>query len=95
MILSDYSNDEHDFMGSLGRTRRCVPGEWDDYIFLYSDTEALVLSILDADTQPDPTFDCPVCEFKSLDFRGLTVHLSRRHNIRSDRADYFASRKEA
>lgn len=28
--------EEDDFMGSLGRTRRHVPNEWDDYIFLYT-----------------------------------------------------------
>lgn len=88
-------DDEVDFMSSLGRTRHVVPGEWDDYVILYSDTEALVISVLEADLEPDPVFDCPVCEFKSRDFRGMSVHLSRTHGIRSERADYFASRKEA
>ena len=83
--------EEEDFMGSLGRTRIFVPGEWDDYIWLYTrDTPEEDL--------PDPEeeqYQCPLCERFSPTVRGLTVHLSRSHGVKSERADYFASRKES
>ena len=95
--LPDLGDEDTDFLSTLGRTRRPVADEWDDYTVLYADIgTALIQAIEDDLLEPDPEpLVCPLCEYHSPTFRGLTVHLSRTHDIKSARADYFASRKEA
>jgi hypothetical protein len=92
-------SDESDFMSTLGRTRRPVHGEWDDYISLYDDIGDSLIQAIEADLlEPDPeqtAYLCSECESLSPTFRGLKVHLSRAHGIKSARADYFSTRKEA
>lgn len=87
-----FDDTDDDFMESLGRTRRPVPDEWDDYVVLYADIRvAFLMGDLPAEKE-EPVHACPVCEYVSPTLRGLTVHLSRTHDIKSARADYFASR---
>lgn len=73
--------------------RRHPQDEWDDYIFLYSDREDLREQGI-PEVEPE-VYICSICHHNSPTMRGLTVHLSRKHGIKSKRADYYAGRNSS
>lgn len=79
--------------------RRHLATEWDDYIELYGSLDCLqergyrVITPQQPET-PVEELTCLLCDHVAPTKRGLSVHLSKRHDVASPRAAYYASRKE-
>ena len=93
--LCDEESHPQSIWPTFGR-RRHPQNEWDDYVVLYgfsTDDSDITHEAYRLHAEPEE-HRCTLCGHTSPTARGLSVHLSRRHDIRSARADYFASRKE-
>ena len=99
LFLDAYAEeDENTHPQSIWPTysrRRHVDGEWDDYTVLYADLTDVVVRAIERDLVELTDHQCPLCEFCTHDYRGLTVHLARKHNDKSMRSEYFAKRSAA
>ena len=94
--LCDEESHPQSIWPTFGR-RRHPANEWDDYVMLYGySTDESDLATEGYRLAPEPEqYRCTLCPHTSPTMRGLTVHLSRRHGVRSARADYFDSRKDS
>ena len=87
--MDECGDSPHSIWPTTSR-RRHPEDEWDDYIFLYSDR--LELQEQGVPEMPPEIYYCSLCKHRSPTARGLSVHLSRSHDIKSKRADYYAGR---